>query len=66
MDDRASRLTSLDRVCLIVLAVIFYLLIRLLQTVQEDIGQIARDYEQLDKRTLELSSRLEQLEGTTE
>lgn len=58
MDDRPG-LTALDRVCLIVMAIIFYMAIRYLQDVQSDIQAIARN---CDTSVTELHKRIDFIE----
>lgn len=60
MDQRG--LTSFDRVCLIVIALIFYLAIRALQSAQDDISSIARNYEKTDERLTRVEDAVSALE----
>lgn len=62
MNGTAGGLTSLDRVCLILIAVMIYMAIRFLQDVHSDISAIAKGYEVIEQRHDELSRRVELLE----
>jgi len=48
--DKHSSLSVLDRVCLIIIAVIFYLAIRLVQTAHDDLASLARTSEKMEQR----------------
>lgn len=57
-----SVLTPFDRVCLIVIALIFYLAIRALQSAHDDISAIARNYERTEERITRLEDSVSAIE----